>query len=205
MTEPALSLRSFLSDDAAAPVADALDMGPLAAAVTPACAAIPGSVASDVLQSLRGVLDEALHVELGHVLTHSWGKVAALRTALKSTRDDPTTLAVVPLLDHKITSRHAPHVDLMYGAQSLLQAPLEVVLSLELKGVTLHVEKGRISGLKAGHCVGEASVTFLGQPLAKQKSREFGLPGRLNLAAQPEPEPDPTPPPPTAPPAPSVS
>ena len=34
-------------------------------------------------------------------------------TAVKATREDPESIAVVPLLDHSITSHHTPHIDLM--------------------------------------------------------------------------------------------
>ena len=191
MSEPEFSLRSMLSDVSAAPLSSTLPIGPLLAAVGQAGAALPAGSPPGLETALRAALDEALHIDLNGVVTAAWGKVGALTTAIKATRADPESLAVVPLLDHAITSHHTPHIDLMHSGQTLLSLSLDILLTLNLKGVTVDVRQGRLHGAKSGHAVGEAVISFLGQPLIKKSSNEFALPGRFALAA-PSPEPLPT-------------
>ena len=70
----------------------------------------------------------------------------------------------------------------VHSGQTLLSLSLDILLTLNLKGVTVDVRHGRLHGAKSGHAVAEAVISFLGQPLIKKASKEFALPGRFPLA-----------------------
>lgn len=91
-------------------------------------------------------------------------------------------MALVPLLDHKVTSTHKPHIDLMYGAKCLARITLDISLNLALNGVILEVHQGRIAGLKAGSCLGDGVLAFADKPLITHKTPEIALPGRLKFS-----------------------
>ncbi len=182
MTEQGLTLKDCFSADASKPIAGALDLGAILPALTAATAALPAAAASSVLDTFRSALDGIFQVGLGDVLQMSWGKVAALRDAILATRKDAGLLAVVPLLDHKVTSLHKPHIDVMYAGKTLLQVPFDIALSLTLKGVLLDVRNGGIANVKGGTCLGEGTLSFGGHPLLQHKTGDLALPGRLAFA-----------------------
>jgi hypothetical protein len=181
--QPSLALSSVLGDGGS--LAGAVPLAPIMAVVGQACAALPGPALTGLEAAVRSAVETALHIDLQDVLTGSWGKVTAVASALRSTRDDLKATALTPLLDHAITSRHNPHIDVTHAGQTLCQLTFEIAVALQLKGVILEISKGRISGARGGHAVAEGTISFLGQSLLKRTSREFALPARLGPASEP--------------------
>jgi len=179
MTDASLTLKDFLAADATKPIADGLDLGAVTAVIGAAAAALPAAAGAQIDGAFRHALDEILQVGLGDVLQASWGKAAALRDAILATRKDAGLVAIVPLLDHKVTSQHQPHIDLMYGSKSLVRIAFDISLNLMLSGVALEIRDGELAGIKAGTCTGEGILAFLGKPLLQHKSKEFALRGKL--------------------------
>ncbi|MBI3675698.1 MAG: hypothetical protein HY243_03680 [Proteobacteria bacterium] len=181
MSDAPLTLKDMFATDPSKPIADQADIGALLSVVTAATAVLPPAVGSTIVAAFRQALDEVLQLNLGDVLQASWGKAAALRDAILATLKDPESVALVPLLDHKITSTHKPHIDLMLGTKCLARITLDVSLNLALKGVMLEVQRGRIAGLKAGHCLGDGVLAYADKPLITHKTPEIPLPGRLKF------------------------
>ncbi len=181
MTENPLTLKSFFATDIAKPIAGDLDLAPVMAVVASATAALPASAGAQISDGVRSALDGILSVSAGDILQASWGKVAGVRDAILATRKDPGLTAIVPLLDHKITSKHSPHIDLTIAGKCLLQVKFDISLSLALKGATLDICQGRIARVSAGSCVSDGSIAFAGRTLLQRKSPEFALPGRLRF------------------------
>lgn len=179
MTDAPLTLKTFFCEDPAAPVADGCELDLARKAVEEACAALPGPAREGAVKALAGALDEVFHVGLGEVLEASWGKLAGLQDALAATRADPAKVARVPLLDHKVTSKHAPYIDLMLGGRQLTRLTFDIVLTLALRGVQLDVRQGGLHGLTAGECQGEGTFSLGGQTLIKRSTPALALPGRL--------------------------
>ncbi len=179
MTDAPFTLKNFFVADAAKPVADQINLAAVTAAVTAVTAALPPAAGAKIADAFHSALDEIFSVGLGDVLQASWGTLAALGDAMLATRKDPNSMVIVPLLDHKIASKHQPHIDLMYGEKCLAQISFDLLLNLALKGVMLEIRQGRIVGLKAGSCLGEGVCAFASRPLIQHKLPEFSLPGKL--------------------------
>jgi hypothetical protein len=186
MADTPITLKAFFCDDTGKPLVDCLDPAAVIAAAEGAAGNLPRASLPGLQKAVGGALDGLFEPRLEDILQRSWGKVAAVDEALKATRDDPAGLAVVPLLDHRITSRHAPHIDVVLGAKSLARLVFDIALSLELQGVQLEVRGGRIHALKSGACIGEGVFSFAGQTLIKRATPAFALPGRLRFAPDPE-------------------
>jgi len=187
VTEDPITLKHFFASDASKPIAGELDLKPVMAAVAGATAALPAQAMTQISDGLQSAFDSILAVNAGDVLQASWGKVMAVRDAILATRKDPAATALVPLLDHKITSKHSPQIDVTLGGKTLLQIPIDISLSLALKGAVLDIRQGRLFGVSGGSCVGDGVLAFAGKTLLQRKSPEFALPGRLNFTA---PQPD---------------
>jgi hypothetical protein len=176
MSAAPLALDGVLAEGGQGSLSSTLPLAPVLAAIGQAA---PGGAPPGLEAAVRAALDEALKIDLGQVLRGGWAKATALQAALEATAADPAALAVVPLLDHSITSKHSPHIDVLGGGQTLCRLDFELVLTLALKGVTLDVRGGRIAAAGSGHAVAEATLKFLGQPMAKKTSKSFSLAGRL--------------------------
>lgn len=177
-----LSLKAFFTEDESRPIADLLsDDAP--ADLLKSVAGLPPALLPGAAKAVSGALDGLFDISLGSVLQASWQSIAAVKDALKTTRDDAEAKVLVPLLDHKITSSHKPHIDLVVGGKSLGGLVFEIALTLQLKGVQLEVAKGRFAGLGAGAVLGQGVFSFAGQPLIQRTSPAFNLPGRVAFKA----------------------
>ena len=182
MTGTPLTLKSLLFADATKPAAYGIDLSPVMAVVAVATSALPSPVVAGIASAIKPALDVILEVGLGDVLQVSWRKLSALKNAIETTLKEQGRVELVPLLDHKITSVHQPHIDLNYGQQSLGQIKFDITLSLLLKGVLLEIREGRIDGLKAGICGGDGILAFAGKPLLRHTTAELALPGKLSFS-----------------------
>ena len=129
-------------------------------------------------------LEQVMAVQIGDILLNSWSKVGVLNEALQSTRADPASVVIVPLLDHKVTSSHAPCIDLLCAGKELAKLAFDLSVVLQLKGVELEVRKGAISAVTAGKAVGEGKLVLAGKTLVQRKTPDLPLPGRLAFAPQ---------------------
>lgn len=171
----ALTLKAFLAEDGALPAA--------CAQLLEACGdgkdGVPAAVRPAMSGAVQQALEQVMDVPVGQVLEASWSKIAGLPEALALSKLNPGAVTLTPLIDHTVTSSHSPTIDLLLGGQRLCEVALEIRLSLNLKGVTLELRRGRIAGLTAGECSGEGVVSFQGAPLLKRKTRAIKLPGKL--------------------------
>jgi hypothetical protein len=186
MNNEPLTLKHCLTDNADQPIAGAIDLGALLPSVTAAAAALPDAATSQLVETFKTALDGLFAIGLGDVLATSWSKVSALGDALEATRKTPGTTALVPLLDHKVTSAHKPHIDLAYGGKTLVTIPFDVALSISLKGVLLEIRDGAIVNVKGGSLIGDGALSFGGKKVLQHTTRELSLPGRLAFAGSKE-------------------
>lgn len=177
------TLKYFFCDDADQPIASACDLQAAHKALAAAAGAVPAPMRGGLTAALATAIDDVFQVPLGDVLGASWKKAAALKDGIDATRGDPSKVVVVPLMDHKVTSKHQPHVDLMFSGKSLHRLVFDISLTLELKGVQLQVREGRIAGLTSGDCLGHGIFSMGGQEIIKRSTPSFALPGRLNFTA----------------------
>jgi hypothetical protein len=128
-------------------------------------------------------IDQALHaafnIQLGELLHRSWRQVDEFREAVEEGRHDHEAVAVIPLMEHAITTTHTPSLELFLGRKRLARMPLEIELNLLLNGVALELRGGKIAGLRSGECAGEGAVLVGGVPIVEQETPAIHLPGRL--------------------------
>jgi hypothetical protein len=186
MAEPPITLKAFFCEDTDKPIIDCLDADAVIQTARKAAGELPRAVVPGFQKAFGGALDGLFEPRLDDILARSWGKLQAVQEAVKATGEDPAALAVIPLLDHRITSNHAPHIDLVWGEKSLCRLAFSIALSLELRGVELEVREGRIHALTSGHLLGEGVFGLAGQTLIKRATPALHLPGRLHFRREPQ-------------------
>lgn len=180
MSDAPLTLKAFFCDDVEKQAAEQLELSACVKTIETA-GKTPRAVMPALLSSLKGAVDDILKVELGDVFQNSWGKVAAVRDAMKATAGQPGASAVVPLADHKVSSKHKPSIELFIGPKRLCELEFEIQMTLRVKDASVSVEEGRVAGVHTGVVIGEGDLKYLGQSIAKSATREFKLPGRLRF------------------------
>lgn len=133
-----------------------------------------------IAQSLDGALDEAFGLPLGAILAKSWAQLDVIQQGIAKTRDNPKAVVHAPLMEHTITSRYAPAVDIVIGGKTLGSLPLQIALTLTVSGAQVELRGGRVTGLGSGDCAAEGEVSLAGQSLKKIKKR-FNLPGAVGF------------------------
>lgn len=103
-----------------------------------------------VQKEMSAKIGEVLNVGLGDVLAAAWGKVQELQEYADPEQHPPDEVVLVPLAPHTIESSHSPHVDLLIKKITIGSLHLDVALKVELEGVVLQIQGGRIREVRAG-------------------------------------------------------
>lgn len=179
MSGERLTLKAFFCPDPAAPIADSCDMRAARKAIDLAATGLPRLTRKNLFKAVAGALDEFFQLNLDDILESAWDRVAAVRDIKAASRAEPGKIIPFPMLDHKISSVHEPHLDLTLAGKSLSRMHFETALSLKLSGVHLAIGGGRIQGLTSGLCHGEATFSLGGVTLLERTTPHLSLPGRL--------------------------
>ncbi|MGF1611796.1 MAG: hypothetical protein ACFCUQ_20510 [Kiloniellales bacterium] len=151
------------------------------AEVRAAIADAPGLAWQQVADGLGERIEEALQIPLADVLCGAWGKYRELQRLADPEACDPTETVLLPLVDHRIVSKHDPVIEIKLDEAVIGRLRFELQLSLRLKGVVLMVRGGRILAIKAGSCAGDARLQCSGATIAQRHTPEFELPFRVEL------------------------
>jgi hypothetical protein len=175
------TLKSFFCTDEEGRVLGVCDAEAVKTALGEALKGVPKAALKSLGQAIDNAMDEVFAVPLGDILASSWEKLDHLKDAFAKTRADPEAVVFAPLMEHAITSKHTPSIDLVVGGKTLGKLELDISLALNLKGVQLEVRRGRICGLKSGDCEGEGAFSCGGQPLIKKATPPFALAGKVDF------------------------
>lgn len=179
MAGPPLILKDFFTADRNRPISESCNLSVTRKAVDLAAGSLPPMTRKNLFKSVAGALDEFFQIGLDDILESAWDRVAAVRDIKATSRADPARIIPFPMFDHKLSLNQKPHLDLVVAGKALNQLPFEVALGLKLSGVHLAVGGGRIHGLTAGICTGEASFSLGGVNLLERNTPHLSLPGRL--------------------------
>ncbi len=119
---------------------------------------LPGLSPKAIQEEMSAKLGEVLDVGLGDVMAAAWEKATVLLEYADPAKHPPEETILLPLAKHSIKSAHAPHVDLKIKDILIGSLRLKVQLLLELEGVVLKVQGGRIRAVQAGSCQASGSL-----------------------------------------------
>ena len=128
-----------------------------------------------------GKLNELLDVNLGRVVAGAWNKHQDLRKYCEETKYKPNETVRVSLVDHKIRSNHAPHIDFLVNGVKTGELKFDVKITLAIQGLELSIKGGRIRSLLVGSCKATGEVLLEGMRIAKQSSKKIELGDEISL------------------------
>ncbi len=170
---------------------DMLEGGSLVDLETDIKSQLPKVSLGSVQKEMGAKIGEVLNVGLDEVLASAWKKYKGLQEYTDPAKHPPEETALVPLAKHAIKSAHKPHVDLKIKNTLIGSIQLEVLLLLQLEGVVLKVQAGRILDLRGGACQASGSLKCQLKSKAgvkdilslKKETPKFQLPGAFDLGA----------------------
>jgi hypothetical protein len=130
------------------------------------------------------VLAEAgdlLDIRLLDVMRWAWKKGLELEAYRDTEKYPPDKTFNVPLVEHKITSTHAPHMDIRMNDKKVGSIHFAVNIEITIKAMTLDIRNARIKKLHAGDCKAKGSFLCEGVLLAERESKSLDLPGIIDL------------------------
>ncbi len=119
---------------------------------------LPKAAWALVQKELQKKMEEILGTRVSEILGAAWGKYEELCEYADPAKHPPEETALVPLARHTIRSAHSPHIDILIREVSIGTIGVDVELALELEGVILRVQGGRILAAQAGSLQGDGSL-----------------------------------------------
>jgi hypothetical protein len=120
-------------------------------------------------------------IDMLDIFCGAWGKLKELQEYRDRDKHPPGEVALLPLAEHTISSRHEPKIDILLGEKRLFEIPIEVILKFKLKSFVLKIQDGCIHEVKSGAFAGAGIIKCGGQKLVEKKSGDLKLPGNMTL------------------------
>lgn len=135
-----------------------------------------GLEAGDLERTLETTVKEAFEVSLIDAVAGGLAKWQELARHAKS-----GSRTVVPLLTHRIVSRHHPAISLVLNGVEARRAVFDLELALRISGLHATLEDGRLTALAAGTVTLSLAVGLEGRRLWARDLPPFELPARVDL------------------------
>lgn len=133
-----------------------------------------------VCDEVAHVADSLLDLDVSDVLAHAWNTNRLISSARERTAANPDTEELVEMGTHTIRSRHQPSVEVFVDDVLITTVTLTLSLTLLVHGLLVVVERGHLTGLRAGTCDASASLHCESVLLA-EGTHTFNIPGAVRL------------------------
>lgn len=113
-------------------------------------------------EAVAGSVNRLLDMDLIDVAVAGWRRRRDLIDAARRTVNSPTSEETVPLVTHVVTSTQHPAVEVIVNGVSFGDIKLELDLSFAFKGVLAVIVLGKLTAIRAGHCIAAGNLTVAG-------------------------------------------
>jgi hypothetical protein len=127
-------------------------------------------------------IEKLLDLELTDIMIGAWSKYRTVREFMENTRNEPDDTFLLPLTEHKISSSHKPYVEILVNEEPLGRVEFSVDIVLNLEGIILKIQDGKIIEIITGSCKGSGSVACEDVTLIERELEEFNMPGSIIIA-----------------------
>jgi hypothetical protein len=148
-----------------------------------------GRTSDAVLDEVATVTGEILEMSVGSIFENTWSKYSALVQAAEETAGDPDAVRLIGLVTHDVSVAYDPRVEVYLGDRRIATVPVQLKLTLTLRGALVHIRNGHLTGFRAGGCEIKGTLSLSGQPIASGKktfdlAHDLQLPTPIRLAAK---------------------
>ena len=161
--EPAadpLSLKNLLFGGAKAPASESEGDTSLAEVRQELQTKLPNLKWADVSKDIDEKIDSILSCPIDEMLAGAWAKYKELQKYCDAEAYPPGKTVLAGLVKHRIEGAFTPSVVIQIATIDVANLELPIGLRLELEGIILKIESGRIMALQAGSLQGVGTVGF---------------------------------------------
>jgi hypothetical protein len=157
-----LMLRRVLFQDGESSVGDALRRDDVADLMDARLESVPPVLRAVARDEIAKIVASVLGPDLVDILKAGWQKWEQLTDAARRSLEAQGESEIVELEDHRISSIHRPHVDVIVDGEVLSSIALELGIAIDIHAVTAVVSSGRLSAVRTGRADIAADVKIEG-------------------------------------------
>ena len=123
-----------------------------------------------------------LDTKIKDVLLDAWKQYEDIVKFTDEKEYPPDKKYKVSLVKHTIKSEHKPTVEILFDNQPTdPRIEFNVTLTLEIEGIVLEIQGGKIMNIETGSCKGGGTLKCKGLLILKRETKPFTLPGVIPL------------------------
>jgi hypothetical protein len=143
---------------------------------------LPDSFYDNLFEVVLTKLNELLNLDIFQdILLPAWSKHPELQEYRDPEKHPPDEIALVPLLEHAITSSHKPTIEPTIAGRSLGEIAFEVEVEAIVKGAILEIRDAKIVKVKLGGIDASGSLGFSGVSFLEKDLASLEFPGSIDL------------------------
>lgn len=132
--------------------------------------------------ALKKAFLKALDIALDDILARAWGGWHELREYADPEKTPPDAINYVSVSDHTVESVYAPSVDFVVHGVVIHSFDFEVAAQLDVQGINLEVQGGKITEIALGDLKLGGSVDLGGRTLLQKDVAQVAIPAVMRLA-----------------------
>ena len=136
-----------------------------------------GGISGALASHLRALFPN----DIGQLLTAAWNNSLTLRQYLEKSAQAPGKDTFLQLSEHKIESKHRPHVALMKDGVEIARVPFDASFELVLQGAVLRLRDGVVQEIQTGRVKGKVTVKCFGAVIVRKEVDPKTVPGTIKL------------------------
>ena len=137
-----------------------------------------GAISGALASHLRALFPS----DIGQLFASAWNNSVTLRQYLEKSAQAPGKDTFLQLTEHKIESKHHPHVALMKDGVEIAKVPFDASIELVLQGAVLRLRDGAVQEIQTGRVRGKATVKCFGALIVRKEIDPKTIPGTIRMA-----------------------
>jgi len=142
---------------------------------------LPAFGVGAICDSLAGHVRALFPNDVAQLFLGAWNTSVTLRQYLEKSAQSPGKEIFLQLSEHKIESKHQPHVALMKDGAEIAKVPFEASIELLLQGVVLRLRDGAIQDIQTGRVKGKAVLKCFGAVVLRKEIDSTAIPGTIKI------------------------
>ncbi|MCX6245992.1 MAG: hypothetical protein NTU98_14965 [Bacteroidetes bacterium] len=132
-------------------------------------------------KNIEEKIGDLLNVGIPDILLGAWKKYQGVRKYLDREKYPPDESYLVSMGEHTVKSEHHPYIEIIINETFKSRLDFEISLSLDLEGIILKIQDGKILEILTGSCKGKGIVKCENFVILEKESGSFPLPGSIKL------------------------
>lgn len=136
-----------------------------------------GAISQSLARHVRALFPN----DVAQLFLGAWNNSVTLRQYLEKSAQSPGKEMFLQLSEHKIESKHEPHVALMKDGAEIAKVPFEASIELLLQGVVLRLRDGAVQDIQTGRVKGKAVLKCFGAVVLRKEIDPTAIPGTIRI------------------------